>query len=266
MKKLLLTVILFLTAITSFSCDDAENFPKVNEFAEIEWQLRYISEDGLGVTAPAIDTTYTITFTADGGFSVKDDCNACGGDFDLKDGTIEIEGPVCTLRACATPPPAINFGAELTQVTMVDMIDDELVLSYNTNGTKRALHFRNGSDSHPEKVIMADTESFKRSNWAEGGYVISEDSLSGDTLFLTIGYSGCGPNEFDMVFYNYFKESNPVQADAILPNVAEACEAYFETTHQFDLTPLRKAYGDHGTIIINFPEPFSGVSSVLYEF
>ena len=266
MKNLLLSGILFLTATTFFSCDDAEDFPKIDQFAEIEWQLRYISEDGLGVTAPAVDTTYTITFTTDGGFSVKDDCNACGGDFDLKDGTIEFDGPVCTLRACNTPPPPISFATELANITMVDMIDGELVLSYNTNGNRRALHFRNASDSRPEKVIMADTESFERSDWAGGGYIISEDSLSGDTLFLTIGHSGCGPHEFNMVFYNYFKESNPVQADAILPNIAEACAAFFQVEQEFDLTPLRKAYGDHGTILINFPEPFSGVSSILYEF
>ena len=263
-------LLLFLSTLL-LNCKSSDDHPKIEDLAGIEWRLRYVSEDGLGITAPALDSTYSITFSTDGGFTAKDDCNVCVGNFTLDGGTIEFDGPTCTEIACSTPYPVIPFSNEIQSASMVDIIGRELVLSLNARGKKRSLHFTNPeSDARPEKVIMAKTENFARANWAGGSYTIVEDSIAGDILFLRVGYSGCGPHQFDMVISNYFMESEPVQVNAILPNVAELCAAAFGSQLQFDLTPLKRAfqegYGENGTIIINFPEPFSGTSSVRYEF
>lgn len=265
------TLYIFFVILSVSACDNSsiENAADLSEISSIEWQLHYISEDGFGVTAPPMDSLYTITFSEEG-ISIRDHCNVCGGEVSLNDGEIEITGLLCTLAACSYIQPAINFSNEITNVKIAQLVDGELQLTYKKNGKNRTFHFTNPSNTSLEKVIMAGEESFDRDNWANGPYSVADASIEDDILTLTVGYSGCSPHQFDMVFTNYFLESNPVQANAILPNISEACRAFFQTTHSFDLAPLKKSYqesyGKSGSINIRFSEDYQETFYIEYEF
>lgn len=80
--------------------------------------------------------------------------------------------------------------------------------------------------------------------------------IEGDRLFVTLGYSGCSEQNFDLYFSSLFMESNPVQAASVfIPMVDDACLAYFTTDFVYDLIPLKHAYQqayvtEHGEIIL----------------
>lgn len=67
--------------------------------------------------------------------------------------------------------------------------------------------------------------------------------FDGDRLFVTLGYSGCDEQHFDLQVSRVFMESYPVQsATAFIPAVNDLCLAYFTTDFAYDLIPLKHAY------------------------
>lgn len=76
--------------------------------------------------------------------------------------------------------------------------------------------------------------------------------FKGDVLTLTLGYSGCGPQHFDLYIGKAFLKSKPVQANfAFKAQREELCEAYFTTEFSYDLLPLKQHYGaEHGEIVL----------------
>jgi len=86
-------------------------------------------------------------------------------------------------------------------------------------------------------------------------------SLEGVVLSLRVGYSGCGPDQpFQLFMVGGFMESAPVQARLILSHddLGQLCDAYFERTLRFDLTPVlnayHEAYGPGGVVRLRFED------------
>jgi len=72
---------------------------------------------------------------------------------------------------------------------------------------------------------------------------VDKVQFEGDRLFVTLGYSGCSPQHFDLYVSTRFMESYPVQsATVFVPRVEDACLAYFTTEFAYDLIPLKHAY------------------------
>jgi hypothetical protein len=80
--------------------------------------------------------------------------------------------------------------------------------------------------------------------------------FEGDRLFVTLGYSGCAEQHFDLQLSSIFMESNPVQAETVfVPAVNDRCLAYFTTEFAYDLIPLKHAHQqgyhqEHAEIIL----------------
>jgi hypothetical protein len=81
-------------------------------------------------------------------------------------------------------------------------------------------------------------------------FTLMDVSLHGLLLRARVGFSGCGPGHpFRLFMSGGFLESEPVTALMVLTHDAlgELCDAYFESTRGFDLTPLvdryREQYG-----------------------
>jgi len=121
-----------------------------------------------------------------------------------------------------------------------------------------------------DEIVMADPVDFVREDWPSGTYDVEKAEIEGDVLHLRVSYSGCGEHDFELVAWNYFMESHPVQAYALLAHEREACEALFERDLEFDLTPLKRAYQDSygmsGTIILGIRDHGETFVTVHYEF
>jgi hypothetical protein len=111
--------------------------------------------------------------------------------------------------------------------------------------------------------------------WPADPLTLDNLSIDGSELSVRVSYGGgCEEHSIDLVFWNGFLESNPVQAEAILAHDArnDPCDAFITTTRRFDLSRLRDrfrdAYGSgSGTIIIQVSEPGStDRTSIEYHF
>lgn len=104
-------------------------------------------------------------------------------------------------------------------------------------------------------------------------YIINTATVEADTLRVNVTYAGgCETHEFTLVAEPMFLESFPVQLRVSIAHNAngDPCEASITEDHQFDLTPIKKAYQkgyqtDQGTIILRLRDaPPSGL--LTYEF
>lgn len=123
----------------------------------------------------------------------------------------------------------------------------------------------------PHEIVLADPADFAPEDWPSGTYTVTKAEIEGDVLHLRVTYGGCGDHDFELVAWNYFMESHPVQVHALLAHEREACEALFEKDLEFDLTPLKRAYQDSygmsGTIILSVRDPGETFfPTVHYEF
>lgn len=264
---------LSISYLSMLGCDTASSKGESQDglLSDIRWELRYISENGLAVEAPPVDTLFYINFNDENGFSAKDYCNVCKGGYSAENGTIEINNPACTLVLCVATKTNIQFAAELVKVSTYTFEDNELQLSYINEDIKRTLHLVDGASVSPRKVILSDPSSTDRDSWENGAYNAGLVKLEGDIVTLNVGYSGCGEKDVNMVFGNYFLESNPVQAHAFLPSVEEACLAVFSKDYTFDLSYLKESFNDfypnqEGKINISIRENGETLEQFLYEF
>lgn len=93
------------------------------------------------------------------------------------------------------------------------------------------------TDGEPPVVIDENFPAVQKS------VSVTEASIVDDVLIVTLGYSGCQEQHFELYFSPAFLESNPVQASSLFkPLVEDACEAYFTTQFRYDLLPLKHAW------------------------
>lgn len=126
-----------------------------------------------------------------------------------------------------------------------------------------------------DSIIMADPFSFDREDWPDGHYSVLEASITDDILKLQVELMGSTETDFDLVCWNYWMESNPVQADALLAyqDSDDAKKIVIERELLFDLTPMKESYletyGAGNVIILKFRDPHHpqpGDAWLYYEF
>ncbi len=126
------------------------------------------------------------------------------------------------------------------------------------------------SDAGTEAIIMADPADFDREDWPDGFYDVEEAEITGDILRLQVTYSGCREHDFDLVAWNYFMESHPVQAYALLAHDREPCDMVLSAELRFDLTPLKdeyqRQYGTSGVIDLSLRDRGETYTTLRYAF
>lgn len=108
-----------------------------------------------------------------------------------------------------------------------------------------------GDDSlccpHPDptncnEFSIVDETKYNQTN--TNNYNITNVVLNGDCLEITLSSSGCNPDNWDMNFVasEVVVETLPIQWDTKVGLINnEACQAVFQKTVSFDLTPLKDA-------------------------
>ncbi|SMO47498.1 META domain-containing protein [Gracilimonas mengyeensis] len=266
------------TLIVTTACDSVSTTnPKTPEELKAalinkNWELRSVEENGYGVYAPESDSMYTLNFSAGGGVGGRILCNSCGGNYSISPpNRLFISGYFCTEIACQSPRHPLDFSeAVINQSNPFYFDDNRLFITVGKEG-QSTREFRFAPKHATKEVIMARQEDFDRSEWPDGMYQLDEANIAGDSLYIKITYSGCGPHDLNLVFNNYFMESLPVQAYAIITHKNEACRAVFRSEETFDLTPLkkeyRKGYGNgEGTIDISIRQNGETETKLRYEF
>lgn len=103
-------------------------------------------------------------------------------------------------------------------------------------------HIKNPIVTSCEESAVLDATKFPQIS--TGNYTISNVAVNGDCLEITVGSSGCNPNNWNMNFIGVASLTNifpPLfQAKVELIN-NEACSAVFQKTVSFDLTPFQIA-------------------------
>ena len=125
-------------------------------------------------------------------------------------------------------------------------------------------------DSFPGIPLLRMTD-LQPGDLEQDPYTLIDAKLAGDVLSLRAGFSGCSPDHpFQLYASRGFMESNPVQTWALLvhDDRGELCDAWFERTLQFDLSPLRaehiRAYGRAGVVVVRFRD--SNGNETRFEF
>jgi hypothetical protein len=104
--------------------------------------------------------------------------------------------------------------------------------------------------------------STSQAGWPADPVTLDEVRIDGPILSLVASYGGgCAQHSIDIVAWNGWLESFPVQVGAVAAHDGhdDSCDALVRSPRQFDLTPLRQAYeASYGqgaaTIVINLTD------------
>lgn len=284
MKNLTFLILLFFAGLLISSCGDSLVYPYPDEWndktpeeikeelTDKNWQLRSIQRDGYSIYAPENDSMYTIRFADDGTIGANDVCNQCGGEYEITPSKqLMLESIFCTEAACNQFPQKMPFTSVLAGKELpFYMQDNYLYVSLKNDGESKLYVFADADEVPVKKVVMANPTNFDQANWLDGSFHHLEAEIINDTLSIDLGYSGCGPHDLNLVFYNYFMESYPVQAYAFIAHKNEGCRAVFRSQEKFDLTPLKKeyqtSYGKEGIISISIIRDGEAQETLQYSF
>jgi len=100
----------------------------------------------------------------------------------------------------------------------------------------------NPNPTNCNKVSVIDETKYRQTN--TNNYTITNVVLNGGCLEITVSSSGCDPNNWNMNFIasENVVETLPIQWDVKVELINnEACQAVFQKTVSFDLTPLKDA-------------------------
>lgn len=118
-----------------------------------------------------------------------------------------------------------------------------------------------------QKLIIDQT---KYNSSSIKGYLIKKGIIEGDSLKITVQYSGgCGTVEFSLLSNGIFMESYPVQLNVkLVLDDNDPCEKSIEKQISFDLSDLAKQYksdyqAENGTIILHL---LTYRQDLIYEF
>ena len=103
-------------------------------------------------------------------------------------------------------------------------------------------------------------------------YALEDLAVRGDSLHATVRFGGgCRTHEFRLLILKTFRESEPVQGDAVISHRAngDPCRALLTRTLAFDLAPIREHYRqsyqrEHGAIRLRLLPPGEGTGE--YRF
>ena len=86
----------------------------------------------------------------------------------------------------------------------------------------------------------------RKKTWGTDDYFVNTPPvINGNVLTLNVSYGGgCKAHDFTLVTSGVFRESNPVELQAIIAHNAngDSCEAWLTETYHFDLSPLKAHY------------------------
>lgn len=106
------------------SCGDEVTSP--SDLGGGVWQLQSMQLNGASEFVPTDPSRYTVEFKTDGLIGVVADCNVCGGNYSVSNGTLTVPPMACTLVACATPQ-GIQFAGIIDGTSSIRKTgDDEL--------------------------------------------------------------------------------------------------------------------------------------------
>jgi heat shock protein HslJ len=105
------------------------------EILDIEWQWTDHVDPNGAPSLVANPDAYTITFTADGMFSAKADCNMVTGAFAVVDNSFTIEPGPATLAECGPESLSNQFVQYLSNVTSYVLEDGQLTLNLDGGGS-----------------------------------------------------------------------------------------------------------------------------------
>lgn len=241
------------------------------ELIDKDWELRTVETGEYATFVPEEDTMYTLTFFADGTFKGKKLCNQCGGEYEIDHSkNLVFTDFSCTEIACFGYQKEIDFRNTLVERNHSFHFEDNRLFINVNGGEEEAEFFKFAESSSLKDVVLANPENFNRSDWPGSYYSLEEAEITGDSLWVKVYYSGCGPHDLNVVFYNYFLESYPVQAHAIVAHKNEDCRAAFTSGEMFDLMLLKKeyqkVYGEKGTIDISVRQQDSTLRQLRYSF
>lgn len=159
------------------------------------------------------------------------------------------------------PYPAMALGYRISLIKLTPY-PDLSQMPVPELGYEATIYIQDTTDFNvePDNVIITQTPP----NYIMyDPYKLQEMDISGDTLKLTVSYSGgCWLHWFKVLMNPVFKLSNPPQADLYIRHISnnDPCEAYITETLQFDLTPVADLYesmsGSRDSIIINVYDYF----------
>jgi len=103
-----------------------------------------------------------------------------------------------------------------------------------------------GADPQTLRIPTVMTaEAIEPGRWPSDRYSLNEAKIEGDRLVLEVQHGGgCKEHEYKLVVSDRFRESEPVQAEALLSHDAhgDLCKALVHAKLEADLTPLKKRW------------------------
>ena len=129
-----------------------------------------------------------------------------------------------------------------------------------------------GEDGDPGKwgTLVFSGTADAAEEWGGDRFQLSAASITGDTLAVTVSYSGgCRDHQFTLVASASFLESDPVQLEVALAHNAngDPCRGWLTENHLFSLVPIKERfqsqYQDSGRIVLLLED---APDELLYEF
>lgn len=91
-------------------------------------------------------------------------------------------------------------------------------------------------DQPPVKIVTELPEPLEETS-------VRDISIANDILSLSLAFSGCDEQHFELFIEDAFLESNPVQVRTVLQaQVSQLCEAVISQDYAYDLLPLKAQY------------------------
>ncbi|MXW03636.1 MAG: hypothetical protein F4Z81_01060 [Gemmatimonadetes bacterium] len=121
-------------------------------------------------------------------------------------------------------------------------------------------------------VVFSPGDVRSTTQWGTDDYELNEAAVRGDTLAVTVSYSGgCKAHRFTLIAADSFMESDPVQLDVAIAHDADGdpCEAYPTEDYHFILDPIKARYKasygtGSGTIVLGLDRAPGG--PLVYTF
>ncbi len=128
---------------------------------------------------------------------------------------------------------------------------------------------KDGDPGKPGTLVFAESPDAAE-EWGADRFQLSAASITGDTLAVTVSYSGgCQVHQFTLVASDSFLESDPVQLEVALAHNAngDLCRAWLTEDLLFSLVPIKERfqsqYQDSGRVVLLLED---APGELLYEF
>ena len=122
-------------------------------------------------------------------------------------------------------------------------------------------------------VVFSPGDVRSTTRWGTDGYELNAAAVSGDTLAVSLSYSGgCRMHRFTLVAAEVFMESDPVQLEVAIAHDADGdpCEAYPTEDYHFILDPIKARYkasygAGPGTIVLRLDRAPGGSLNYMFD-